>query len=206
MGTTIDDIFYEQHLENQYFSEKIKEGIENYKKENLKTFYLQNDQVFKKILAVREIAQKLKENKFLAPSFIYFNICIELIFRDLFVLPIVYGALLDEEIAEIIINKIFKERVSRFDKLLIYLVERFSNLSMTKKKISGKRYLWQEVKELREIRNGIIHKGNDCRESDISRIESVLVILLDNVIPKLMGELGLRLNKGDLIIEKQKND
>lgn len=202
MGNTIDDYFYEQHLENQYFSEKIEEEIENYKKENLKIFYLQKSHIYKKILEVRKIAQNLKEKKFLAPSFIYFNICIELIFRDLFIRPIVYGALLDEEIAEIIINKIFKVRVSRFDKLLIYLVQRFSNLNMTKKKISGKRNLWQELKELREIRNGIIHKGNSYHESDISRIESVLAVLLDNVIPKFMDELGLKLNRSNLVIEK----
>ena len=32
MGSTIDDYYYEQRLEDLYWLEKIEEGIENFKK------------------------------------------------------------------------------------------------------------------------------------------------------------------------------
>ena len=38
MGNTIDDYYYEQHLEDLHRLEKIEEAIENFKKENLKGF------------------------------------------------------------------------------------------------------------------------------------------------------------------------
>lgn len=202
MGTTLEDVAYEMHLEDLHLAEKIDEGIENFKKENLKKFYLKNNDIYTKISGVRKVAKDVEKKHFLSPAFIFYNICIELILKNLFIYPLVYGVLLNEEFAEIIIAEIFKTPVSKFDRIVIFIVQKFGNINITKKHDFLKRVPWKEVKELRDVRNKIIHSGADCKEKDLRRIKNLTDFLFQKIVPEVFKGVGLKINTNNMIVEE----
>lgn len=201
MGSTIYDYLYEQHLEDLHWSEKIEEGIENFKKGNLKGFYLKNNDVYANILKIKKVSEYLENRGFPSPAFIHYNICIELILKDMFIFPLTYGVLLDEEFAEIIIQEIFKTPVSRFDKLVIYVVQEFGKLDLTKKGSFLKRAPWEEIKKLRAVRNKVVHSGVDCNDEDLRRIKNLVNFLIKKIVPAVLAGVGVKV-ENNLIVEK----
>lgn len=202
MGSTIDDYFYEQHLEDLHLAEKIDEGIENFKKESLKSFYLKNSDIYIKISRVRKVAKDVEKEHFLSPAFIFYNICIELILKNLFIYPLVYGVLLDEEFAEVIIAEIFKTPISKFDRIIIFIVQKFGNVDITKKHDFLKRVPWEEVKKLRGMRNKILHSGTDCKEKDLRRIKNLTNFLFQKIVPEVFKGVDLKINNHNMIVEE----
>ena len=201
MSTTLEDIYYDQYLEDQALQDKIYDEVENLKRDNLRSYYLKNKDVYKTIVNTQKTASKLRRQKFLAPSFVYFNICIEQIFKYLFIFPILSGSVLDEDIAEILINQMFNENLSKFDKLILHLVNEFGGLDLIQSKGEKEKSLWNEIILVRQKRNKIIHRGESCNISELSSAEHIARILVEKVIPNLMKKLKLKTGNDHLITE-----
>ena len=119
----------------------------------------------------------------------------------MFIYPLTYGVLLDEVFAEIIIQEIFKTPVSKFDRLLIYVVQEFAGLDLTKNDAFLKKVTWEEIKKLRALRNKVVHSGIDCSKDDLVRIKNLVYFLFEKTIPRVLKGVGVKINNNNLIEE-----
>ena len=105
--------------------------------------------------------------------------------------PIVFGLVHTEAMASLITELTIQHSgMERFYKLLSGILKRFSAVDLeTYKRTGSTRTLWKEITEVRDARNGIIHRGENVEESTAELAVAVAQSLLYDIFPQVIGKL-----------------
>jgi len=89
--------------------------------------------------------------------------------------------------------------LERFFELLASVLAEFGSVDLkTFGRQGEKRRFWDEMKVVSSARNDVVHKGNEATEETAAMAVAVAETLLDVLLPKILGNLGLRLQAGRL--------
>ena len=90
--------------------------------------------------------------------------------------------------------------LDRFFELLAAVLAEFGNLDLkTFVRQGAKRCFWDEMKIVSSARNDVVHKGNDAIEEMAAMAVDVAKTLLEDILPKILGSLGLQLWAGEVV-------
>ena len=136
-----------------------------------------------------EEAQKLIEIS-PAASIVFSSSAVEITLRDVLLKPVAFGMIHDANNSHLITDLVIGSR--NFKKLLFEVLEGHGlDLKQIRRPGSHKK-LWQEIDEMKQIRNKILHHGRTASRDAAELSLEIAIMLLRNLYPELrkciMGE------------------
>ena len=166
MSITPDDAAYEEWY-GQLADEISEQAIEEFTEERLRSYYLENPNVAEQPIRLYLEAKELVE-KHRGASLVLFVTAIEVGLKVTLLKPIVYGLVHNESLAELIADLAVKK--NGFDKvktLLSRILADFGGIDLMEFKIDGHpKTMWEEITEVQDARNLLIHRAQPVSEEN----------------------------------------
>ena len=193
-----DQYYYEQEAAKDEFIEEIShQAISEFSNDRLRSFYEQNPDVMRPAIDALQEGKKLYDLNRYSASLVFSMTCIELLLKATILKPIVSGVVHHEALAAIIVKHALGQTgFDRYKELLETLISTFTNLELkniSRDEQSSK--LFNECKELQDIRNGIIHRGEVCTEGDAEKALRVSVAVYTLIVVPIIEALNLKVGE-----------
>lgn len=195
MSITPDEAAYDQYM-SELYEEHKKEAIEEFTSERLSTYFLNNEQLAKPAMQALSRARNLMQIDTTA-GFIFAAIAVEVGLKSILLRPIVYGLVHAESVAALITDlAISQTGMDRYRKLLLQLLQEHGGVDLdTYTRQGSSRTLWQEVKNVQEIRNGVMHKADLASKENAELALSSATEILEKIFPSIVKTMGLHLHQ-----------
>jgi hypothetical protein len=117
----------------------------------------------------------------------------ELVIKSVLLRPLISGLVHVEDLASLIVEQSTNQMgMDRFQKVLAGIVSEFSSFELsTLKRPSSTQTLWQEIKTVQEVRNGVVHRGETVGEEVAKQSIEIADMLLNVVFPDVLSKLDL---------------
>jgi hypothetical protein len=191
MSVDDDEEWYRYDEAMSKFEEEI---LQETSKESIKTYLgTYGDAITKRIECCLASASKLLSISEYEAALLRAFTGIELIIKFQIILPILHGAILQNQIAEILVSKILFERGKNYNHLLKSIVQLYGiNLDIIHFK-DGKN-LWKTITDtLTAKRNRIIHIGEQCTLEDSELAINCLQKMEKDIVLPIASKLGFSL-------------
>jgi hypothetical protein len=172
----------------------IEEALEEVSSDNIQSYLGKyGDAIEGRIKECLTQAEKLHKLGFFGPSIVLAATAIEIIIRFLLVRPLVQGAFLSDEWAEILSKRVATGRTAE-DRELLPAILRLWGIDITTVKLSNGKGLWETfLTQVRRKRDKFVHKGEHIDSS-----EAILAIectneFLDKIVNPVASKLGFTL-------------
>jgi hypothetical protein len=139
-------------------------------------------------------AKKLIELDFWGPSLTLSVTAIEIIIRFMILRPLVQGAFLSEEWAEILSKRIATGRSAEDRKLLPAILKQWG-IEITTIKIESNEPLWENIQMLIQKRNDFVHSGEAIQKHDAIKGLEAADTLIKKIIFPVAEKLGFTLTE-----------
>jgi len=193
-----------QSLSEELYEEHAEQAIGEFVTERLRSYYKENGSIAVK---PTKFARKAKD---LIPedpttSLLYSSIATEIFIKSVILKPIITGLVHSEAVAELIATLIVKQSgVDRFADLLFTISREYARIDLKELRREGsEKSLWKEREELQKVRNGIIHRAQDCEEKD-AQLSFDIALHVFLVAKELIEELGFEFDEDRNINAKSK--
>ncbi len=197
MSMSWEEAAYEEGMEALY-AEFKPQAIEEFKDDRLQSYYVANPNLAEAPKRFLAMARQLIPQSPTA-SFIFSAIAVEVGLKVVLLKPVVHGLVHSESIAEMIADMVVVS--TRFDNkfrsLLFRILSEYGSIDLAQYKRPGSlRPLWEEIREIQEQRNKIMHRADDVGDGESQKAISVASAVLDELFPSLIKKLGLHLHEG----------
>jgi hypothetical protein len=194
MTTTEFDVAYDDYISRMYEEHK-KEAIAEFTGERLSTYFINNERLAKPAIQALFSARNLITINSTA-GFIFAAIAMEVGLKSILLKPIVYGLVHAESVAALITDLVVSHTgMERYRKLLLQLLQEHGGVNLDSYRRQGSnRSLWDEIKNVQTLRNGIMHNADlvSCENSEIAL--SIAAEILENIFPLVVKNMGLHLH------------
>jgi hypothetical protein len=189
MGTDWTDIAYEQYLEARYEEELVEDALRGISEESVKGYLGKyGDAVEERVRFCLNQAGRLKHGGYWGASLVLSATAIELIIRFMLLRPLVQGAFLSDEWADILSKRIATGRAAE-DRDLLPAVLRKWNVDVTHRSIADGKSLWKTMRSVVwKKRNGFVHQA-----SPVSEQEASMALECANAFMEIVLEMADRL-------------
>lgn len=205
MGTTWEDVAWEMAHEEEAWQETVneikEEALVEFSEERYKAFFISNPEMHLNTLEIIGESKKLLDNQHFSASVIYSFIAVENILRDLILRPLVWGTFIDEEVASLITNSILNNRLDQISNFIFHFIKESISLDIrTLTRPDQTTPLWQEINELKSLRNHIVHKGAKCDEGSAIRAFVTAEYLYNDIFLRVLSTAGFKIDPANRII------
>jgi hypothetical protein len=136
---------WEEYAQEQYEQALIENAIKNISAETVKAYLGKyGDAIEERVIFCIKESKKLFTNRHFGASLTLSATAIELIIGFFLLRPLVQGAFLSDEWANILAKRIIGSRYSEYKKLLPAILENWS-IEIIKEKISNQKNLWETI-------------------------------------------------------------
>jgi len=197
-----EDAFYEAAYEQvgphwaqdhgMYFYE---DAIREFTAERLRSYYLAHPNLAAPAHESLQYAESLRVS-FPRAALVFAVTATELAVKTALLKPIVFGLVHTEGVAAFVTDLTTHHTgMERFQHLLTEILARFGGVDLRSfKRADSSKTLWEEIGEVQNARNYIIHRG-ECRSDDRADLAiAVAATLLTKVLPNILANLGLHLH------------
>lgn len=139
-------------------------------------------------------AKKMIELEFWGPSLTLSITAIEITIRFMVLRPLMQGAFLSEEWAEILTKRIATGRSAEDRKLLPAILRQWG-VDITTIKTKSNESLWQNIKSLIQKRNDFVHSGEEIKEQEARKGLEAADTLVAEVIVPIAEKFGFSLSE-----------
>lgn len=150
------------------------------------------DAVEERVKQCVEEAKKLLESNFWGPSLTLSVTAIEIIIRFMILRPLVQGAFMSEEWAEILSKRIATGR-SAEDKKMLPAILRQWGIDITTIKTKTDEPLWENIQHLTQKRNDFVHSGEKIQKHEAIKGLEAADALITEIIVTLAHKFGFSL-------------
>lgn len=195
MSYTEEDARWDEAWESmskELYPEHKKQAIDEFTKERLQSFYLQNPEILIPGINAYKEAKKLLEH---SPSaaLIFFTSAIEICLKASILKPIVYGLVHNEKLAEAIVESALGQSgFDRYKALISKIYTELVGLDINEFKRAGSQVsLLKEAEEIQKVRNKIIHRGELASLSQAEKAKAVAASVLDEYLTQVLSSISL---------------
>ncbi len=204
MGNTWDDVAYDMASAEEAWEETVKgikeEALIEFSEERYEAFFISNPEMHLNTLEIIDESKKLLGNQHLSASVLYSYIAVENILRDLILRPLVWGTFIDEEVASLITESILNNRLDQIQSFLFHFIKRSIKLDIiTSTRPDQTTSLWQEINELKSLRNRIVHRGVKCDKESAERAFAIAQYLYSDVFLSVLSTSGFKIDAANKI-------
>lgn len=192
MGTTFEDILYEQSLidtyieeQDKYEEELIDEAIKELPIENIRSYLgTYGDAIEKRVNKCVNEVNELVKSKHYGLALVVTVTAIEIIFKFFIFRPLIEGTLLTNKLATLLLRRILPSQTARCCELLPSITEHW-NIPLTDLKLSNDNKLWDTLKkEVFPKRNDVVHKADKVAgKYPLMALECIDILMKDVVTP-----------------------
>ncbi len=189
--------FYEQYQNSDHHAEDLYEAVEEFIEERLRSFYLRKPTVVQPPLALLKEAKELYQVEHFSAAQVFAGAAIEVTFKEAILKPIVYGFVLSDTMANLIVEIFAKSvrEIDRFKVLLLHIIETFGEVNLDQLILEGaNKTVWQQAKEVGEQRNQLLHKAKQATKEDAEQSLSIADYVTGKLFPQIITNLDLRLD------------
>ena len=196
MSITPDEAAYDQYMAELYEEHK-KEAIEEFTAERLSTYFLDNKLLAKPAVQALSTARNLITTNPTA-GFIFAAIAMEVGLKSSLLKPIVYGLVHAESVASLITDlAVSHTGMDRYRKLLLQLLQEHGGVKLDTYRRQGSNHiLWQEIKNVIDIRNHVMHRAELASEENAKLALTAATEILENIFPSVVNRMGMHLHDG----------
>lgn len=189
------DADYDQYMAELYQEHK-KEALQEFTTERLQSYFLKNpDLAVKAIRMLVEARQLLEASP--AAALVFASSAMELGLKMVLLRPVVYGLVHTDSTAGLVTDLTLAHvGMERFRNLLFRILTDHGGVDLPTLTRPGEaKTLWQEITEVGDERNRVLHRGEEASEEQAHRAINVAALLLENIFPALVARLGLHLHE-----------
>lgn len=186
----LSDYGHDEYLQEQYEEELIENAIKNISNETVKKYLGKNgDAIEERVSFCIKEANNLIISGHLGSSLVLSATAIELIIRFFLLRPLVQGAFLSDEWADVLSNRVVGSRYAE-DKKLLPAILKNRGIDIIEEKTSNGNKLWEVIhgKVWRE-RHKFVHQATPVREED-AQIALDCANALIKIVNKIANDLG----------------
>ena len=179
-----------EYFDHETYEEHYEEAIKEFTAERLVSYYKANPDLAKPAHYSLVYAQSLMPEHPKAALVFAFTAA-ELGIKVVLLKPIVIGLVHNEALASLITDlTIGYKRVGNLKGLLTEILKRFGGVDLkTFERTGSTRTLWEEIDEVREARNRVIHGGENAENSTAELAIAVAHTLLHDIFPQVIAKL-----------------
>jgi hypothetical protein len=188
---------YAAQIAAGYYDLHAEQAINEFIYERLQSFYLQNNEVIASPLASLSRARELVGLNQNAAALVFAVTAIEVGLKLGFIKAIVYGSVHSETAAGIIADMSYSH--AGFERLrdLVFQILSEVNLDLRAyRRANADSTLWQEIIEVQQRRNAIVHRAQDGTEEEAQSAIAIASSLLEDIFPAVIANIGLHLHDG----------
>lgn len=207
MGTTWGDIAWEMAHAEEAWKETVygikEEALIEFGEERYKAFFSNSPEMHLTALDMLDESKNLLNNQHFSASVIYSFMTVENILRDLILKPLVWGTFIDEEVASFITTNILSNRLDQMSKFIFHFLDKNIGLDLRKTlRPNQSEPLWQEIEELRRLRNHIAHNGIKCDEDSAIRALEIAEYLYNGIFLRVLETADFEIDSANRIALK----
>ncbi len=195
MSMTEEEARYEEWIIELYQEHRVL-AIEEFTAERLQSFYVANPLVAEAPLRSLAEARRLLPEHFTA-AHIFAAIAVEVGLKVTLLKPVVYGLVHSESIAGIIADLVIRyTSLSKFNDPLFRILSEYGGVDLKSFKRSGSsKPLWEEMQELQQRRNKIIHQADLVSKEEATKAIAIASEILEALFPSVVAKLGLHIHE-----------
>jgi len=193
-----------EHMSKELYPEHREQAIEEFTDERLKSFYMQHSDILLQAVKRFEEADELHESHPSA-SLVFSTTAIELYLKSSLLKPVVYGLIHNEALADIVVaTALGQTGFERYKKLLSKLFEEIAGIDIGGVKRAGSTIsLLSEVKKVQDLRNAVIHRGEDATAEQARFAMDVATCVLYGIVNVMLYVLGLKFDDDGYIVKTE---
>lgn len=195
MGMTNGDWAYEQYALEQELLELQEGWIAEFRKERLRSYYLEQPLLAQPAFNALNEARSLADERPSA-ALIFAATAIEVGYRETLLKPIIYGLVHSQVSAKLIADSVTAQ--SSMDKLkdiLFHVLYEHTGTDLASFIRSGTtKTLWQEMKQVQELRNRILHRADTVSNAEANHAIEVASTILEVLFPVVVTGLDLQVS------------
>ncbi|MFM0006217.1 hypothetical protein PQR57_35170 [Paraburkholderia dipogonis] len=153
-----------ERIGDELYPEHRVQAIGEFTADRLSSYYLANPMVMRPAVDALQEAKRLNANGHHSAAVVFCATTIELLLKAMLLLPIVYGLVHNDGLADIIVkHAVGQTGFDRYRNLLSRLFQELANLDIANASRDGVSVaLIDESRRVQDLRNDIIHKGHAC--------------------------------------------
>jgi HEPN domain-containing protein len=192
------DEMYER-LSAELYSEHKEQAIAEFTSERLRSYYLENPQVAQPAVKMLHEAEALLSQGHIDAALVFAASSCELFLKATLLRPVIHGLVHSEVLAKAIVNSTLAQTgLLRYKKLLGQLFEHLTSKKLeTVMRKGAKKPLLEEIREIQEIRNDVVHQGCATTQFEAERALNVCRTAVAFVLSPLLAAVGLESRKGE---------
>jgi len=174
----------------EFFEDNYEEAVRVFTSERLQSFYVEHPDLALPALEALNYARSLMPTHPCA-ALVFGATSTELVIESVLLRPLISGLVHVEDLASLIVEQSTNQMgMDRFQKVLAGSVSEFSSFELsTLKRPSSTQTLWQEIKTVQEVRNGVVHRGETVGEEVAKQSIEIADMLLNVVSPMFCQSL-----------------
>ena len=192
MSMTYEDAWQEEaydQMAREILESHHEEIIDEFVAERMKSYYQDNPDL---TIATETVLNEAKYLLNVSPtaSLVFSRSAIDLALREVLLKPIAFGMIHDANTGSLMVELAVGNQ--QFSKLLFRVLQDYGVDLRTVVRNTGSNTLWAEIKEIANIRNQILHRGQTASKEQAERSLEIASILLYKLYPYLRKQLMTR--------------
>jgi hypothetical protein len=185
--------FAKTAIEDEKIYNQIVDDFADYR---LKEFYLDHPNVIEKAKGALEEARRLLPTSARC-SLVFAATAAEVCLRNALWEPILHGSFHNKSSGDLIVSLLVRMNSEHLKRALLDILNQHTGIDLREFKRNGsKKPLREEMKEIAQIRNKILHEADTASKHDAVRAIDVAESLISDVFGETVGKLGLDLRNG----------
>ena len=182
---------YEDELQDEWFSTYFDEELRHLAEAPAFEYLAHyGDAIEDRVRNCQTEAHLLRNSGFPGAALVRAAAGIEIVIRFFLARPLLQGAFLSNEWAQLLSNKLLNGRTAE-DRELLPAILRNWEIDITAVRLRNGDHLWETiVTRVWQCRNEYVHKGAQLVDQDADLALESLAALLDDVVPRVASRLG----------------
>lgn len=191
-------------MSRELYPEHKEQAIAEFVRERLRSYYKANPNVLVPAVRTYKEGNVLLEKRSFAASLVFAASAAELFLKTALLRPVVYGFVHSEPVAEVIVAATLSQTgLLRYRQLLAKLFLEIAGIEIhSLSRSQGGRPLLDEAAALQELRNHVLHRGDEIVENQAVEATAIASAVFSKILAEVLSNLGLDVAKGGVISVK----
>lgn len=189
---TPDDIARENWY-SEIYDEISSEAISEFTLERLRSYYVQNPHLARKVYSLYSEALAVADHSSTAALMLFTSV-IEVGLKTTLLKPVIYGLVHNDAVADLVSDLVVRNNgIDRFHKILSLIMREYSDIDVETFRITGHtKTIWDEISTVQKARNAVAHQAETATQEVATLAEDVASVIINDFLKGVLLDLGLK--------------
>lgn len=191
-----------ENMSRELYPEHKEQAIAEFARERLRSYYVTRPDVLIPALRTFKESKALLAEGHNPAALVFAASATELFLKVALLRPVVYGLVHSEALAELVVTAALSQTgFKRYEQLLAKLFAELAGIELkTLTRNPGSRPLLEEASEMQDVRNAVIHRGQEVSQEQAELAVEIAAQVFNQVLAEVLRDLGFTVEKGGVIV------